>query len=628
MEERRYDERLDHDAPAARSDASRPRERLAALVEWLWAEHARPRSPCGACCRRVAPRRDGRARPARSSSWTPSPSRSRDGSPTTSRSSTGDPAGLTRVIRGQVFALVIEHMALGAVSRRGGTAAGRGAGRHRLPVGAVSLVDRGAARGNLAPGQRHSGPRWPMPCRRSIMAVSSHSLEEQGHVLRSRCSDALAGTVRRCAPPDGRGPARARTRPSGSSSGTGAPSGRRRRRSAPSGCGRPRRPAADPVVRPASSGWPAPTSPATSTSTATSSTCSTALKRARPAARPRVGRAGLGGRGPRRQARRGARSAAGHRRPRRPVQRGRCATPRRVTRRAISHHYDVGNDFYEIVLGSGDDLLVRPLRSARSHPGRGAGGQARAGVPQARAARAPAPACSTSAAAGARWPCTRPPTTARRWSASPSAPSRPTGPGSASPQAGLAGPRRDPAPGLPGPRRRALRRHLVDRDVRARRRAPHRRVLRAAAPSCSAPPAGCSTTPSRASAARASSAAPSPGATCSPTASCSTSAEVVARHGGAGFEVRDVESLREHYARTLRELGREPRGRLGPGRRAWSARRRARVWRLYMAGSAVGFDDGGVSIHQVLGVAPDRPWAQRHAAHPGRLVDGSTTLPA
>ena len=71
----------------------------------------------------------------------------------------------------------------------------------------------------------------------------------------------------------------------------------------------------------------------------------------------------------------------------------------------------------------------------------------------------------------------------------------------------------------------------------------------------------------------------------------------------AGFEVRDVESLREHYARTLRcwvdnleshwdqavELVGEPR---------------AKIWRLYMAGSAVGFEDGGIAIHQVLGVVP------------------------
>ncbi|MCU1358888.1 MAG: SAM-dependent methyltransferase [Ilumatobacteraceae bacterium] len=71
----------------------------------------------------------------------------------------------------------------------------------------------------------------------------------------------------------------------------------------------------------------------------------------------------------------------------------------------------------------------------------------------------------------------------------------------------------------------------------------------------------------------------------------------------AGFEARDVESLREHYARTLR---------------AWVANLeanwdravalvgvpRAKVWRIYMAGSAIGFEDGGIAIHQVLGVVP------------------------
>jgi cyclopropane-fatty-acyl-phospholipid synthase len=80
--------------------------------------------------------------------------------------------------------------------------------------------------------------------------------------------------------------------------------------------------------------------------------------------------------------------------------------------------------------------------------------------------------------------------------------------------------------------------------------------------------------------------------------------EVVMAMQRAGFEVRDVESLREHYARTLR---------------AWVfnldsnwdravelvGEARARIWRLYMAGSALGFADGGVGIHQVLGVVPD-----------------------
>ncbi|HET6171305.1 MAG TPA: cyclopropane-fatty-acyl-phospholipid synthase family protein [Gaiellales bacterium] len=66
-----------------------------------------------------------------------------------------------------------------------------------------------------------------------------------------------------------------------------------------------------------------------------------------------------------------------------------------------------------------------------------------------------------------------------------------------------------------------------------------------------------------------------------------------------GFEIRDVESLREHYALTLRrwlanlaahrdeavaEIGTE----------------RERVWRLYMLGSAQGFETGEIGIHQTL----------------------------
>ncbi len=67
------------------------------------------------------------------------------------------------------------------------------------------------------------------------------------------------------------------------------------------------------------------------------------------------------------------------------------------------------------------------------------------------------------------------------------------------------------------------------------------------------------------------------------------------------FEVRDVESLREHYAKTLRrwvanlEAGWDRAVALvGPSR--------ARVWRLYMAGSAVNFEAARTSIHQVLAV--------------------------
>jgi cyclopropane fatty-acyl-phospholipid synthase-like methyltransferase len=69
----------------------------------------------------------------------------------------------------------------------------------------------------------------------------------------------------------------------------------------------------------------------------------------------------------------------------------------------------------------------------------------------------------------------------------------------------------------------------------------------------------------------------------------------------AGFEVRHEENLREHYAKTLA---------------AWCAnldahwdeaveevgQGTARVWRLYMAGSRLGFDTNHIELHQVLGV--------------------------
>jgi len=68
-----------------------------------------------------------------------------------------------------------------------------------------------------------------------------------------------------------------------------------------------------------------------------------------------------------------------------------------------------------------------------------------------------------------------------------------------------------------------------------------------------------------------------------------------------GFEVRHEENLREHYSMTLA---------------AWSANLdahwdeavkevgegTARVWRLYMAGSRLGFDRNNIQLHQILGV--------------------------
>ena len=80
---------------------------------------------------------------------------------------------------------------------------------------------------------------------------------------------------------------------------------------------------------------------------------------------------------------------------------------------------------------------------------------------------------------------------------------------------------------------------------------------------------------------------------------------VVSQIQRAGLEVRHLESLREHYALTLRAWVRnleaswdQAAAEVGPGR--------ARVWRLYMAASALNFEAGRTQVHQVLAVRPDR----------------------
>jgi cyclopropane-fatty-acyl-phospholipid synthase len=69
----------------------------------------------------------------------------------------------------------------------------------------------------------------------------------------------------------------------------------------------------------------------------------------------------------------------------------------------------------------------------------------------------------------------------------------------------------------------------------------------------------------------------------------------------SGFEVRDVESLREHYALTLREWVANLERRWDEATRL-AAPARARIWRLYMAGSALAFDNNRIGVNQVLAV--------------------------
>ena len=70
-----------------------------------------------------------------------------------------------------------------------------------------------------------------------------------------------------------------------------------------------------------------------------------------------------------------------------------------------------------------------------------------------------------------------------------------------------------------------------------------------------------------------------------------------------GFEVRDVEALREHYALTLREWVRNLEAEWDRAVELTSPGR-ARVWRLYMAGSALAFERNRIGVNQVLAVKP------------------------
>jgi cyclopropane-fatty-acyl-phospholipid synthase len=79
---------------------------------------------------------------------------------------------------------------------------------------------------------------------------------------------------------------------------------------------------------------------------------------------------------------------------------------------------------------------------------------------------------------------------------------------------------------------------------------------------------------------------------------------IQSRMNDAGFEIRHQENLREHYARTLEGWCRnldahwdEAVAEVGEGT--------ARVWRVYMAGCRLGFEQNWIQLHQTLGVKLD-----------------------
>ena len=67
----------------------------------------------------------------------------------------------------------------------------------------------------------------------------------------------------------------------------------------------------------------------------------------------------------------------------------------------------------------------------------------------------------------------------------------------------------------------------------------------------------------------------------------------------AGFEVVDVESLRRHYARTLRHWAHRI-DQNAEAARAIAGEKRYRIWRVYLAGCAYGFMNNWMNIYQML----------------------------
>jgi cyclopropane-fatty-acyl-phospholipid synthase len=96
---------------------------------------------------------------------------------------------------------------------------------------------------------------------------------------------------------------------------------------------------------------------------------------------------------------------------------------------------------------------------------------------------------------------------------------------------------------------------------------------------------------------------------------------------GTGFEVRHEENLREHYALTLAGWCAnldahwdEAVAEVGEGT--------ARVWRLYMAGSRLGFERNVVQLHQILGVKLGADGQAGMPLRPGWETAAKTADPA
>jgi cyclopropane-fatty-acyl-phospholipid synthase len=73
----------------------------------------------------------------------------------------------------------------------------------------------------------------------------------------------------------------------------------------------------------------------------------------------------------------------------------------------------------------------------------------------------------------------------------------------------------------------------------------------------------------------------------------------------AGFEVTGVQAMREHYVRTIRAWAENFERNL-PAIKDLLSPEQVRVWRLYLAGGALAFEEGRMGVDQILATRPAR----------------------
>ena len=89
----------------------------------------------------------------------------------------------------------------------------------------------------------------------------------------------------------------------------------------------------------------------------------------------------------------------------------------------------------------------------------------------------------------------------------------------------------------------------------------------------------------------------------------------------AGFEVRDVQALREHYVRTVDDWLDTFEGHYQDAV-AMVGEEVARVWRLYLVGGGLSFDEGRMGVDQILAVRPSAAGTSGMPATPQWALGG------